>query len=138
MSQQQHPINDFTQSALKSLRSLVDVNTIIGEPINTAEGVVIVPISKVSFGYASGGSDLPVQKEGDLFGGGTGGGVTIQPLAFLVINGKDVSLLQMQSADSTADRIVNAVPGLMDKVIGLIKKGKDKDKDEDEDSAEEE
>ena len=131
MSQQQHPINDFTQSALKSLRSLVDVNTIIGEPITTAEGVMIIPISKVSFGYASGGSDLPVQKEGDLFGGGTGGGVTIQPLAFLVVNGKDVSLLQMQSADSTADRIVNAVPGLMDKVIGLIKKGKDKDKDED-------
>ena len=86
--QQQHPINDFTQSALKSLRSLVDVNTIIGEPINSAEGVVIVPISKVSFGYASGGSDLPVQKEGDLFGGGTGGGVTIQPLAFLVITAK--------------------------------------------------
>ena len=130
--QQQHPINDFTQSALRSLRSLVDVNTIIGEPITSAGGVVIIPISKVSFGYASGGSDLPVQKEGDLFGGGTGGGVTIQPLAFLVINGKDVSMLQMQSADSTADRIVNTVPGLLDKVIGLIKKDKNKDEDSEE------
>ena len=132
MSQQQHPINDFTQSALKSLRSLVDVNTIIGEPITTAEGIVIIPISKVSFGYASGGSDIPTSKESDLFGGGTGGGVTIQPLAFLVVNGKDVSLLQMQSADSTADRIVNAVPGMFDKVMGLIKKDKNEGEEKEE------
>ncbi|MCL2857325.1 MAG: GerW family sporulation protein [Oscillospiraceae bacterium] len=129
MSQQQHPISDFTQSALNSLRSLVDVNTIVGEPITTGEGIVIIPISKVSFGYCSGGSDLPTEKPKDLFGGGTGGGVTIQPLAFLVINGGDVSLLQMQTAENTADRIVNAVPGLLDKVIGMVKKSKEKDDD---------
>ena len=130
MSQNQHPISDFTASALSSLRSLVDVNTIVGEPIATAEGVVIIPISKVSFGYASGGSDLPTEKPKELFGGGTGGGVTIQPLAFLVISGKDVSLLQMQTADSTADRIVNAVPGLIDKLCGMLKKDKEEEKDD--------
>ncbi|MCL2580694.1 MAG: GerW family sporulation protein [Oscillospiraceae bacterium] len=122
---QQSPISEFTASALSSLRSLVDVNTIVGDPITTAGGVVIIPISKVSFGYASGGSDLPPgEKKADLFGGGTGGGVTIQPLAFLVINGSDVQLMQMQTADSTGDRIVNAVPGIIDKVMGMIKKDK--------------
>ena len=127
MSQNQHPISDFTASALSSLRSLVDVNTIVGEPITTPEGVVIIPISKVSFGYASGGSDLPTEKAAELFGGATGGGVTIQPLAFLVINGKEVNLMQMQSANSTGDRIVNAMPGLLDKIFEFVKKNKDEE-----------
>jgi len=125
-----HPIGEFTASALSSLRSLVDVNTIIGDPITTADGIVMIPISKVSFGYASGGSDLPTQNPTELFGGATGGGVTIQPLAFLVISKGDVKLLQMQTADSTADRIVNAIPGLMDKVKDFIKKDKDKEGEE--------
>ncbi|MDR2909390.1 MAG: GerW family sporulation protein [Oscillospiraceae bacterium] len=121
---QQHPIGDFTSASLESLRSLVDVNTIVGEPITSADGVVIIPISKVSFGYASGGSDLPTGKQAELFGGATGGGVTIQPLAFLVISGGKVELLQMQSANNTADRIVNAVPGVIDKLIATFKKDK--------------
>lgn len=116
---EQHPLSDFTQSALNNLRSLVDVNAIIGDPITTADGAVIVPVSKVSFGYASGGSDLPAQKP-DLFGGATGGGVTIQPLAFLVIHGDKVELKQLQTADNTGDRIVNAVPGVLDKLLDLI------------------
>ena len=118
---QQHPLSDFTSSAMSNLRSLVDVNTIIGDPITTADGVVILPVSKVSFGYASGGSDLPV-KNPDQFGGATGGGVTIHPLAFLVISGQKVELLQLQTADNTSDRIVNAVPGVLDKLIDLIPK----------------
>jgi len=126
---QQHPIGEFTESALKNLRSLVDVNTIIGDPISTADGIVIIPISKVSFGYASGGSDIPSSRQNDIFGGATGGGVTIQPLGFLVINGGDVKLLQMQTADNTSDRIVNAVPGLLDKVMDLIKKDDKNKKD---------
>lgn len=115
----QHPISEFTQSALNSLRSLVDVNSIIGDPITTADGTVIVPVSKVSFGYGSGGTDLPTTRP-DLFGGGTGGGVTIQPLAFLVIHGGKVELLQLQTADNTGDRIVNAVPNVLDKIMDLI------------------
>ena len=120
-----HPIGDFTASSLERLRSLVDVNTIIGDPINTDEGISIIPVSKVSFGYASGGSDFPAAKQAELFGGATGGGVTIQPLAFLVINGKEVKLLPMQSANNTADRIVNAVPDMFDKISSLMTK-KDK------------
>lgn len=124
---EQHPISDFTQNALQSLRSLVDVNTVVGDPISTPDGAVIIPVSKVSFGYCTGGSDLPAQRP-DLFGGVTGGGVTIQPLAFLVVRGEKVELLQMQTADNTGDRIVNAVPVVLDKIIDLIPKKGDKAK----------
>jgi sporulation protein YtfJ len=128
MSQSQS-VSEFTASVLTNLRSLVDVNTIIGDPISTGDGIVIIPISKVSFGFASGGSDLPASKP-DLFGGATGGGVTILPLGFLVVNGSDVSILQMQTADNTGDRIVNTVPAVLDKLISLIPKKKKKEEDE--------
>lgn len=126
---EQHPISDFTQSAMSNLRTLVDANSVIGEPITTPNGTVIVPISKVSFGYASLGSDLPAENP-DLFGGGTGGGVTIQPLGFLVIHGERVELMQMQTADNTGDRIVNAVPGVLDKLFELIPSKKNREKSE--------
>ena len=117
MSQKQHPVSEFTDSALNGLRSLVDVNTVIGDPITAPDGTVIIPVSKVTFGYASGGSDWPTSRP-DVFGGGTGGGVTISPVAFLVLRGGDVEVLSMpQPADNTADRIVNAVPGIIDKVL---------------------
>ena len=123
-----HPISEILDASLQQLRQLVDVNTIIGDPITTSEGVVIIPVSKVSFGYMTGGSELPTSKPSTPFGGGSGGGVTIQPLAFLVISGGDVSLLQIQTADSTADRIVNMVPSVFDKVSGLIKKNKEENR----------
>lgn len=103
---------------------MVDVNTIVGEPITTPGGVVIIPVSKVSFGYGSGGTDIPTNRP-DMFGGGSGGGVTIQPLAFLVVDGTEVKLLHMQTAENTNDRIVNAVPGIVDKLIDLIPKKED-------------
>ena len=124
MSQEQtaHPIGEFTAAALRGLRALVDVNTVIGDPITTAEGVVIIPVSKVSFGYGTGGSDLPSAKSDNLFGGATTGGVTIQPLAFLVVSGSKVELLHLQTASSTNDRIVNTIPVLFDKVVALFQK----------------
>ena len=114
------PIREFTEATLNDLRSLVDVNTIVGEPI-TANGMVIIPVSKVHFGYGVGGSDLPVEKA-PMFGGATAGGVTIQPLAFLVVRDNDVTLLPVPTADNTSDRIVNAVPGVVDKILGMIPK----------------
>ena len=122
---QPHPISEFTQSVLGNLRALTDSDSIIGDPITTPDGVVIIPVSKVSFGYGAGGSDLPTDRP-ELFGGGSGGGVTIQPLAFLVINGSKVELLQIQSADNTADRIVNSIPAIIDKIREMIPQ-KDKD-----------
>jgi sporulation protein YtfJ len=124
---QQSPVSDFTETALRSLHALTDVNSVIGDAITSPDGTVIIPVSKISFGYGAGGSDLPTEKP-DVFGGGTGGGVTITPVAFLVLRvGGGVELLQMQTADNTADRIVNSVPGVIDKIAAMIPK-KDKDK----------
>ena len=121
-----NPLSEVLDTSLEKLKKLVDVNTIIGEAITTADGTTIIPVSKVSFGFATGGSELPTAKPNTPFGGGSGGGVTIQPLAFLVISKGNVQLLQMQTADNTADRIVNMVPGVIDKVSGFISEQQDK------------
>lgn len=118
------PISDIMDSSLKNLRNLVDVNTIIGEPIIVGD-TTILPVSKVSFGFASGGSDLPTKQPKEMFGGGAGAGVTIQPLAFLVITNGVAQLLQVEkNPDNTVSNIAGAVPGIIDKISGLM--GKDK------------
>ena len=109
--------------SLEKLKGLVDVNTIIGEPITAPDGTIIIP---VSFGYGSGGSDFGGDKPKDLFGGGSGAGVSIQPLAFLVIQQGNVRLLQMQNYDNTADRAVGIVPDLVDKFADIFSKEKKK------------
>lgn len=118
--EKKHPLSEVLEASLENLKKLVDVNTIIGEPLVMSDGTTIIPVSKVSFGFATGGSELPSAKPVSPFGGGSGGGVTIQPLAFLVVSKGDVKLLQMQTADNTADRVVNMVPGVIDKVSGII------------------
>ena len=120
------PICELTDSTLKNLRTLVDANTIIGDAITTPDGSTILPVSKVSFGFGTGGGDLPISKGSDPFGGGTGGGVTIEPIAFLVIRPGKVELLQLQSADNTADRLVNLVPQVIEQIGSLIGKKTEK------------
>lgn len=124
--EKKNPLGDVLDISLEKLKKLVDVNTIIGEPMTVADGTTIIPVSKVSFGFATGGSEIPVSNPQTPFGGGSGGGVTIQPLAFLVISNGNVQLLQMQTANSTADRIVNMVPNVIDKVSGFINEQQDK------------
>ena len=85
MSNEKHPISELMDSSLQNLRTLVDADTVVGEAITTPDGTVIIPVSKVSFGFASGGSDIPTIKQAGQFGGGAGGGVSVQPIAFLVI-----------------------------------------------------
>ncbi|MDD2955476.1 MAG: GerW family sporulation protein [Oscillospiraceae bacterium] len=114
---------------LEKLKALVDVNTIIGDPITTQDGTTIVPVSQVSFGFGSGGADLPTKAQQSQFGGGSGGGVTIKPLAFLVIQGENIRMIQMQKFDNSTDRMVNMVPDVIDKFSGLFSKlGKKEDK----------
>lgn len=115
----QTPIGDLTDNSMKNLKTLIDSNSVIGTPITSADGTVILPVSKVSFGFASGGGDVPSSQK-ELFGGGSGGGVTITPIGFLVIKNGDVKLLQLQSFNNTADRVVGMVPEVMDKVNGMI------------------
>ena len=110
-----HYLGELTESNMKNLQALIDSNSVIGREIVTPDGTVILPVSKVSFG----GGDLPSSQK-ELFGGGTGGGVTITPLAFLIVKNGDVKLLQVQSYNNTADRVVGMVPDVVDKVSGLI------------------
>lgn len=108
-------------STIDKIRELVDTSTIIGEPINV-DTTTIIPVSKVTYGFASGGADFPSKNPKELFGGGGGAGVTIIPVAFLVISGGEVSIKQITAYDSAAEKVVNLVPEMFDKITGLVNK----------------
>jgi sporulation protein YtfJ len=119
----EHPINSLLDTSLKKIKEMIDVNTIIGDPITTPDGTTIIPVSKVSYGFASGGSDLPTKKENrDCFGGGSGAGVTIQPIGFLSIIKGNVKFIPIEKYDGAADRIVGMIPEAFDKISSFIKK----------------
>lgn len=115
-------ISGLTDNSMKNLKNLVDTDSVIGDPIMTPDGTMIIPVSKVSFGFASGGSDFATSSPKDIFGGGSGGGVTIQPLAFLIIKDGDVKMLHVNAGKTTGDHIVNMVPEVVDKISGLFNK----------------
>ncbi len=108
--------------SLDNIKGLVDSNSIIGAPITTPDGTTIIPVSKVSFGFASGGSDFPSSSPKDMFGGGSGGGVTIQPMAFLVIKGESVRMIQLADKNNISERLANMVPDAVDTISSLISK----------------
>lgn len=126
----QHPIEGMLGTSMEKIREMIDVNAIIGEPILTPDGTVVIPVSKVSFGFGSGGSDFPAKVEKDLFGGGAGAGVSIQPLAFLVLSGSDVKLLQMSENGTATDKLFEAVPEVIDKISEVFSKKKKEAKEE--------
>jgi sporulation protein YtfJ len=122
-----HPIGDLMETTMQKIREMVDVNTIVGSPIVTADGITLIPISKVSFGFASGGSDFQTknQKENqnNAFGGGSGAGVNIVPVAFLVVKGSSIKLLNIAPpASTTVDRLIEMVPEVIDKVSEFMNK----------------
>lgn len=123
-----HPINGLMDTTIKKIKEMVDVNTIIGDPITTPDGTTVIPVSKVTYGFASGGSDLPTKKENkDCFGGGSGAGVTIQPIGFLTISKGNVKLVPIESYNGAIDRIAGIVPDVVDKVTDLIAGNKKSD-----------
>ena len=109
---------------MQKMREMIDANTIVGDPITTPDGITLIPVSKVSFGFAGGGSDIPKKQESNTgFGGGTGAGVNITPVAFIVAKGEDVSLIYVTpTALSTVDRVLEMVPDVIDKVTDFMKK----------------
>lgn len=114
-----HPIEGIMGVSMEKIREMVDVNTIVGEPISS-EGATIIPVSKVSFGFASGGSDLPVQAA-ERFAGGSGAGITVKPVAFIVIKPDgDVKLLELGSKSSPIEGAIDALPGLIEKIKAFI------------------
>lgn len=126
----EHPIQGMMGTTMQKIREMVDVNTIIGEPILTVDGTTIIPVSKVSFGFASGGSDIPAKVQKDIFGGASGAGVSIQPLAFLVVKESEVKLLQMDGSTSTGDKAITMLPEVLEKIGELFSKKKDDNKTE--------
>lgn len=119
----EHPIKSLMDITMEKIRQMVDSNTIIGNPITMPDGTTVLPVSKVTFGFASGGSDLPTKTAKDLFGGGSGAGVTISPVAFLVIQpGGNVRLMQLSDTSNNIDRALGLMPEMMDKITALVKK----------------
>ena len=131
----EHPIEGLMTSAMDSIRNMIDVNTIIGEPIETINNVIIIPVSKVGFGFAAGGSEFKgeaineynkKEKEEQIqyklpFGGGSGAGVSINPVAFIVIQENNVRLLPIEHC-SSIDRLLDYIPDFMDKIGNSLNK----------------
>lgn len=124
------PVNKIMENTLDKMREMVDVSTIIGDPIKTGD-TTLIPVSKVSYGFTSGGTDLPSKQNNELFGGGGGGGITITPVAFIVIQNDKVRMMQINNYTSSADRAIAMIPELVDQISQLVKaKASDKPADE--------
>lgn len=131
-----HPIQGLMKTAMENIKQMVEVNTIVGDPVETPDGSVILPVSRVGFGFAAGGSEFSTSttKQGTEyshegsgkkempFGGGSGGGVSITPIAFLVVNTDGVKLLNLDRSTHLYDRLIDLAPGFMEKIQGLTKK----------------
>lgn len=122
----EHPIQGLMSTTLQKIKEMVDVNTVIGDPIETKEGTVILPVLKIALGFGSGGSDFPTASK-DTFGGGGGAGISMSPVAFLVVSASgDVKLLELSNGKNTADKMVNIVPDIIDKISDLFGKKEEK------------
>ena len=128
----QHPLEHIMSTTMQNIRDMVDVNTIVGQPIQV-DNVTILPISKVSFGFASGGSDFASKHQkadaDNAFGGGGGAGVDISPIGFLIVKEDSVRLLPVVPPNGAVDRAIEMLPDLVDKVTDFIEKQKQKKED---------
>lgn len=132
----EHPIQGLMQTAMENIKEMVDVNTIVGEPVQTPDGSVILPISRVGFGFAAGGSDFCVENDHDYekssssssgdhakirpFGGGSGGGVSINPIAFLVVGTQGVHIVPLDNQTHLAEKMIDALPNVIDRIQSMI------------------
>lgn len=132
----EHPIQGLMNAAMENLKEMVDVNTIVGDPVETPDGSVILTVSKVGFGFAAGGSEFSnsgtnghakdkPQPENHPFGGGSGGGVSITPIAFLIVNSSGVKMLHLDQNTHLIEKILDGAPMAFEKIQSMIQK-KDK------------
>ena len=120
-------------TTIDKIKDMVDSRTIIGDPIDAGQGIKVIPVSKVTYGFASGGSDFPSKSAKELFGGGGGAGVTLIPVAFLVINNGSVSVKYIsEGPDSSMERVISSLPELVDKLSEVVDKIKNKKNGEEE------
>lgn len=135
MAENKHPIEGIMYTALQGLKEMIDVNTIVGDAIETPDGTVIIPISKVAIGFGVGGSEFEKIKPGkrgteeptkDMFGGATGGGISLTPEAFLVVGNGKIRMISVTPQNSIYDRLLDFAPEAIDKVTELFHKDKKK------------
>ncbi|MFS1512298.1 GerW family sporulation protein [Chengkuizengella sp. SCS-71B] len=134
---EEHPIQGLMITAMENIKEMVDVNTIIGDPVETPSGSIILPVSRVGFGFAAGGSEFVIRGDANSdesesnakmpFGGGSGGGVSIVPIAFLVVDKAGVQLVSLDNQTHLLERIIDSTPQVMDKIQSLFKKDEKKD-----------
>ena len=119
-----HPIEGLMDTAMSNIKSMIDVNTVVGTPVSTPDGTLIIPVSTVSFGFGAGGSEfetkaknVPVTGDGQvMFGGGCGGGANVKPIAFLVVGNGTIKLLPVTPESSPVNKIIDMVPEAIEKV----------------------
>ncbi|WP_341278205.1 GerW family sporulation protein [Paenibacillus sp. FSL H8-0537] len=133
----EHPIQGLMQTAMENIKEMVDVNTIVGDPVQTPDGSIIMPISKVGFGFVAGGSDMRFSGDSSTsssssddshnasvvspFGGGSGGGVSITPIAFLVVGTQGVKIVPLDNNTHLLERIIDSTPYVFDKVQSMMR-----------------
>ncbi len=116
-------VNGIMNTTMEKLRTMVDADTIIGTPLTVGK-ITLIPVSRVSFGMATGGSDFPNKSGQELFGGGGGAGVSVNPVAFIAVNGENVHMMPVYNELGTIDKAINMAPELIDKVKSLFEKEK--------------
>ena len=128
-SEKTNPLNELMRATMEQVRAAADADTIIGSPIH-AEGVTLIPVSRLSFGVAGGGTEFSTKKQPageQSFGGGSGASAKLEPVAFLVVRGDSVKLLPVAPPPATTvDRVIETVPEVVDKVTGFIEKQQEK------------
>ncbi len=131
---EKHAIGELMEKTMSKIREMVDVNTIVGSPITTVDGITLIPVSKVSFGFAAGGSDFQTRngKDGqpNPFGGGSGAGVKIEPVSFLVIRDGNVRMISANAREqNSVEKFIDSMPDIIDKVKEVLPKKKDEETD---------
>lgn len=147
----EHPIQGLMTTAMENLKDMVEVNTIIGDPVESPDGTVIIPVSKVGFGFAAGGSEFKGSGSGDdqsdegqedlPFGGGSGGGVSITPIAFLIVSTKGIKMVHLDGTTHLVEKLMDFAPQVVEKIQQLLREsesGKNKDKQTKEQSSQQE
>ncbi|MGM9677212.1 MAG: GerW family sporulation protein [Butyricicoccus sp.] len=131
----EHGVNGLMAETMEKIRSMVDVNTIIGDPIVTHDGTTLIPISKVTFGFGSAGSDFKPRNSSDTaplcFGGGGGAGVSISPVAFLIVSEGNARILPVNMpADNSTDRLIEMIPDAVNGIQNFVSNRRSKKTEE--------